>query len=181
MTRGTRGTSNLGRAAWIGIAVVLLVGVALQVNALVVHRRADRARDLAAAARAHDADVEDALAQSHVDLDQAVVEATAAAQALEAVRAQLVTAGTSEATIAGDVVAARSAMASLQAQIDASAADVQTRAGQLDALRGCLTAGQRALDAAAVRPGDGVDAELTAASVACAVTAWSAVAPVAGS
>ncbi len=181
MTGGTREASNLGRAAWISIVVVLLVGVALQANGLVVHRRADRARELAAAARAHDADVEDALAQSHEDLDQAVTEATAAAHALDTVRAQLVAAGTSEATIAGDVVAARSAMANLQAQIDASAADVQTRAGQLDALRACLTAGQRALDAAAVRPGSGADAELTAASLACAATAWSAVAPAAGS
>jgi hypothetical protein len=146
----------------------------------VVHRRADRSRELAAAARAHDADVEDALARSHADLDQAAVEATAAAQALDTVRARLVAAGTSEATIAGDVVAARSAMTALQTQIDAAAAGVQTRAGQLDALRGCLVAGQRALDAAGVQPGDGVDADLAAASTACAATAWSAVAPAAG-
>ena len=180
MTRGTQGASNLGRGAWIGIVVLLLAGVALQVNAAMVHGRADRARQLAAAARAHDADAEDAVGHSRDELDQAVVEATAASQALETVRARLRAAGTSEATIAGDVVAARSAMAALQSQIDASAADVQTRAGQLDALRSCLVAGQRDLDAAAVRPGDGVDADLTAASVACATTAYAAVAPAAG-
>ncbi|MGZ4681432.1 MAG: hypothetical protein ACXV8G_03110 [Acidimicrobiales bacterium] len=177
MTRGTRATSTKARVAWIGIALLVLGGLTLQVDALIVHRRADRADELTRAARQQAADTDTAVEAAHGDLDQAVTQAMAASPALEAVRAVLVAAGTSESSIAGDVVAARAAMASLQTQIDASAAGVQTRSAQLVALRGCLDVGQRALDAAAVRKGDGVDADLTAASVACAGTATSAVGP----
>ncbi len=171
MTRGTKEATSLPRVVWIGIGLLVVTGLALQADALVAHRRADRADELARAAAQQAADTETATDAAHHDLDQAVTEAVAASQALEAVRARLIAAGTSEASIVGDVDAARAAMAALQTQVDASAAGVQAGAAQLAALRSCLDVGQRAVDAAALRPGADIDAQLAAASTACAATA----------
>jgi len=177
MTRPTDRGPASRRVARIGIAVVLIVGVGLQVSALVAHQQADRANQQARADEQQGSVVDAATVTARADLAQAHIEADTAARALDDLRAILLAAGTSEASIAADVATTKAALAALQAQIDASAAGVQTRQSQLDALRGCLVVGQRALDATASRPSGDLDADLGAASAACTATAGQALAP----
>ena len=177
MTRTTARGPASRRVARIGIAVVLVVGLGLQVSALVAHRQADRAEQQAEADEQQQVVVAADTEAARADLAQAHIEADAAARALDDLRATLVAAGTSEASIAADVATTKAALAALQAQVDASAAGVQTRQSQLDVLHGCLVVGHRALDATASRPSGELDADLASASAACTATAAQVVAP----
>lgn len=176
MTRSTDRGPASRRATRVGIALVLIVGLGLQVSALLAHRQADRANERARTDEQEQVVTAAGTESARTDLAQAHIEADAAARALDDLRATLVAAGTSEASIAGDVGAARAALAALQAQVDASAAGVQTRQSQLDVLHGCLVVGHRALDATASRPRGELDADLASASSACTATAAQALA-----
>jgi len=174
MTRSSQAVTRPRRTVWIAIGLVLSAGLALQASALLAHRDADRANRAAAVADQRNDEATAALDRADADLTAASSGALAAARALDEVRARLTAAGTSEVTLAGDVVAARAALAALQTQVDAAYATVLAKNTQVSDLRGCLVVGQGAIDAAAARLGDHIDADLAAASAACAGTAATA-------
>jgi hypothetical protein len=156
---------------------LVLIGLGLQVDTVLLHRRTAESNQLAVDARQRESDTARTADDTSEQLDVARADAAAAAVALDDVRAALIAAGTSQASLAGDVAAAHAGLAVLQAQIDVTNATAATRASQFDQLRGCLDVGQRALDSVAVRSSNRVDATLATASEACASSATSAIAP----
>jgi hypothetical protein len=152
---------------WIGVAVILVVGVALQLAALQTHRNETRVTAAAGADRALERDRTAELRVAQAQVVETRREAQAAGDALEVVRYQLAAVGSSEAAVAADVAAAKTALATLQDDLTKANDGLGATGLQLIGLSQCVSGGQQALDLAATASTAAAAKALDASRAAC--------------